>query len=57
MDEVHVFVAPRIVGGAEAVPAVSGQGLARVDLASAWGPIAVRQMGGDIYINGRRPGA
>ena len=54
VDEVHVFIAPKIVGGADAPSAVAGNGLAQVGSAFALDSITVEQIGNDVYLRGRR---
>jgi len=52
LDRVHVFVAPRLLGGAHAVPAIGGQGAA---LALDGLPIeawSFEAMEGDLLIHG-----
>jgi diaminohydroxyphosphoribosylaminopyrimidine deaminase/5-amino-6-(5-phosphoribosylamino)uracil reductase len=55
VDEVHVFVAPKIVGGGTAPSAVGGQGIASMDQALTLDRIAIENLDGDLYINGRLP--
>jgi diaminohydroxyphosphoribosylaminopyrimidine deaminase / 5-amino-6-(5-phosphoribosylamino)uracil reductase len=50
IDEVHLFVAPKLLGGASAVTAVGGEGIAQLASAVALGTPAVRQLDGDVYI-------
>jgi diaminohydroxyphosphoribosylaminopyrimidine deaminase/5-amino-6-(5-phosphoribosylamino)uracil reductase len=52
VDEVHVFIAPRIIGGGEGRP-IAGEGAFR--MADAWelGPFTSNQSGEDIYIRAR----
>ncbi|REJ66455.1 MAG: bifunctional diaminohydroxyphosphoribosylaminopyrimidine deaminase/5-amino-6-(5-phosphoribosylamino)uracil reductase RibD [Planctomycetota bacterium] len=53
VDEVHAFVAPKIIGGAEAPAAVGGRG---VDLMSAATQLArptITTTGDDVYVRGR----
>ena len=54
VDEVHVFVASKIVGGAEAPSAVAGRGFAQMGFASTLESVAVERIGDDVYISGRR---
>jgi len=54
VDEVHVFVASKIVGGAEAPSAVAGRGFAHMDFAATLESVAIERIGDDVYINGRR---
>jgi diaminohydroxyphosphoribosylaminopyrimidine deaminase/5-amino-6-(5-phosphoribosylamino)uracil reductase len=52
IDECHVFVAPKVVGGAEAIGPISGAG---VDLMAAAGELIepqIEMVDGDIYIHG-----
>ena len=53
VDEVHVFVAPKIVGGADAISAVGGHGFSQLDSACALDSLTILQAVNDIYINGR----
>lgn len=58
IDEVHVFVAAKLVGGAEAPGPIAGQGVAEMSAALSLDAREVRQLGSDVYIRGRvaRPG-
>jgi diaminohydroxyphosphoribosylaminopyrimidine deaminase/5-amino-6-(5-phosphoribosylamino)uracil reductase len=53
VDEVHVFIAPRIVGGASATMPVAGRGVATI--AESLRLTGVRQCNceGDVYLSGR----
>src|SRR5262245_6389393 len=53
VDEVHVFVAPRLAGGASARPAVAGKGVARIADALPLSEWQVRELDGDVYLHGR----
>lgn len=55
VDEVHVFVAPRLFGGATAPGPVAGEGCEEVS--EGWGltGLKVERLGDDIYLHGRRP--
>ncbi len=53
VDEVHVFIAPKIVGGREAVGPVGGLGMAEVPELSSLLRTTVRQFGDDVLIEGR----
>lgn len=53
IDEWHVFIAPKIVGGAAAPTPVGGTGLAQVPAAPSLDDVAVRTMDGDVYVHGR----
>lgn len=53
IDEAHIFVAPKIVGGASAITPVGGLGFA--EMSEAWklqNPVT-RLLGDDLYIRGR----
>ena len=53
IDEVHVFVAPKLLGGATAPTAVAGGGIATVTEALELEKPEVRQVGGDVYLHAR----
>lgn len=53
VDRLLWFVAPKIVGGAQAVPAVAGRGAARMDDALVLEDLVVRRIGGDLLLDGR----
>ena len=57
VDEVHVFVAPKIIGGHKAVAPVSGLGLAEVPELSSLRNMTIQQFGEDILIEGRIHGS
>ncbi len=53
IDEVHVFIAPKLIGGIEAVSPIAGRGIEQLaDALSLDGP-AVEQLDTDIYVHGR----
>lgn len=52
VDEVHVFVAPKLLGGAAAT-SVGGQGRERIELADLVDQPQVESLDGDVYIRGR----
>jgi diaminohydroxyphosphoribosylaminopyrimidine deaminase / 5-amino-6-(5-phosphoribosylamino)uracil reductase len=52
IDEVHVFIAPKIIGGAGPSP-MGGEGLAKMADAKVLQNAAVSQLGADLYIHGR----
>jgi diaminohydroxyphosphoribosylaminopyrimidine deaminase / 5-amino-6-(5-phosphoribosylamino)uracil reductase len=54
VDEVHVFIAPKIAGGAGAPAPVAGKGLAQMGSVFALDSMAVEQIGNDVYLRGRR---
>ena len=53
IDEVHVFIAPKLAGGGEAPGPIAGRGVEAISAALALEDIAVREIAGDIYIHGR----
>ena len=57
IDEVHVFVAPKLLGGAMAPSPIGGQGLAEMSAALALKTTHVERLGNDLHIHGhvKRP--
>ena len=53
IDEVHVFIAPKLAGGGEAPGPIAGRGVDAISAALPLEDIAVRQIDGDIYLRGR----
>jgi diaminohydroxyphosphoribosylaminopyrimidine deaminase/5-amino-6-(5-phosphoribosylamino)uracil reductase len=53
IDEVHVFIAPKLLGGSQALTPVGGLGLAMMSEAHGLDEVSVEQLGGDIYVSGR----
>ncbi|MBW2257878.1 MAG: bifunctional diaminohydroxyphosphoribosylaminopyrimidine deaminase/5-amino-6-(5-phosphoribosylamino)uracil reductase RibD [Deltaproteobacteria bacterium] len=53
VDRIIWFVAPKIVGGVDAIPAVGGLGTARMDQALRLRDLAVRRVGEDLMLDGR----
>ncbi len=53
IDEVHVFVAPRLAGGERAVSPVGGRGRPRIPESSDLVQTEIRQFDGDVFIHGR----
>lgn len=53
VDEIHVFVAPRVFGGREAPSAVGGAGIRLPDEAWQLHQVAFHHVGDDMYIRGR----
>ena len=53
IDEVHAFVAPKLVGGSAATPVISGKGITTIQDAVEISDWHVTQVGGDLYIQGR----
>lgn len=53
VDELHVFVAPKIVGGQEALSPVGGLGLEQVRALESLTKVDVQRFGNDVLIRGR----
>ncbi len=53
VDEVHVFVAPKIVGGTAALSPIGGLGMAQVSEDASINGMVVQQFGNDLLIEGR----
>ncbi|MDZ7617739.1 MAG: dihydrofolate reductase family protein, partial [Patescibacteria group bacterium] len=53
IDEVHAFIAPKVVGGAEASSPVAGQGIAGMADAMVIPSPAIQVLGRDVYVSGR----
>jgi len=53
IDEVHVFIAPKLVGGATARGPVAGKGIEQLSQAIWLEAPQIRQVGSDVYIHGR----
>jgi diaminohydroxyphosphoribosylaminopyrimidine deaminase/5-amino-6-(5-phosphoribosylamino)uracil reductase len=53
VDELHVFVAPKIVGGQEALSPVGGLGLEQVRALESLTRVDVQRFGNDVLIRGR----
>lgn len=53
IDEVHVFLAPKLLGGTQAPTPIAGQGISQIAEALALDSIQVRQLGSDLYVCGR----
>jgi len=53
LDEVHVFIAPKLVGGAKAPGPIAGEGIEKLSAALKLDAPEVQQVGSDIYLNGR----
>jgi diaminohydroxyphosphoribosylaminopyrimidine deaminase/5-amino-6-(5-phosphoribosylamino)uracil reductase len=52
IDEVHMFVAPMLIGGSNAPTPVGGEGMARVGDAVTFQDWQVTQVEGDVYWRG-----
>jgi len=53
VDEVQVFIAPKIAGGETALSPVAGVGLERMTEALKLADIAIEELDGDVYVHGR----
>lgn len=53
VDEVHAFIAPRLIGGADAPTPIAGVGLAEMSQALVLDDPVVCQVGSDVYVSGR----
>ena len=53
IDEVHVFIAPKLCGGGQAPGPIGGQGLERMADALSLADLQVQQVGPDLYLKGR----
>jgi diaminohydroxyphosphoribosylaminopyrimidine deaminase/5-amino-6-(5-phosphoribosylamino)uracil reductase len=53
IDEVHVFIAPKLVGGSSSPTAVGGHGIAEMSAALQLESPQVRQLSDDVYITAR----
>jgi diaminohydroxyphosphoribosylaminopyrimidine deaminase/5-amino-6-(5-phosphoribosylamino)uracil reductase len=53
VDEVHVFIAPKVVGGTSAVNPIGGAGIERVAQALQLADICIEELDGDVYVHGR----
>lgn len=53
VDEVHVFIAPKIIGGDAAPSPIAGAGAHRVADALALADITIEELDGDVYVHGR----
>jgi diaminohydroxyphosphoribosylaminopyrimidine deaminase/5-amino-6-(5-phosphoribosylamino)uracil reductase len=53
IDEVHAFIAPKLIGGAEASGPVGGNGIERMAQAVKLSAPRIEQCGGDVYLHGR----
>ncbi|HET6426326.1 MAG TPA: bifunctional diaminohydroxyphosphoribosylaminopyrimidine deaminase/5-amino-6-(5-phosphoribosylamino)uracil reductase RibD, partial [Planctomycetaceae bacterium] len=54
LDEYHVFIAPKLVGGATARSPLSGIGLDTIPTTASLQGVSCRMLDGDLYLHGRR---
>lgn len=55
LDEVHVFIAPKLVGGARGLTPVGGMGIAEMQQALRLEQVQIQQLEGDVYVQGEFP--
>lgn len=53
VDEVHVFIAPKIAGGGSSPSPVGGEGVERMGAALQLADITIEELDGDVYVHGR----
>jgi diaminohydroxyphosphoribosylaminopyrimidine deaminase/5-amino-6-(5-phosphoribosylamino)uracil reductase len=53
IDEVHVFIAPKLLGGTAAAGPIAGQGIDEIAQALSLDDPAMEQVGSDVYVHGR----
>ena len=53
IDEVHAFIAPKLIGGDSAIPVIGGEGLDKMSLAAMLESPTIQLTGQDIYVRGR----
>jgi diaminohydroxyphosphoribosylaminopyrimidine deaminase/5-amino-6-(5-phosphoribosylamino)uracil reductase len=53
IDEVHVFIAPKLIGGAPAPGPIAGEGIEQLSQALSLEGPKVQQLGPDTYVHGR----
>jgi diaminohydroxyphosphoribosylaminopyrimidine deaminase/5-amino-6-(5-phosphoribosylamino)uracil reductase len=53
IDEVHVFLAPKLVGGAAAITPMAGIGLDQIPSFENITELEVQQLESDLYLHGR----
>jgi diaminohydroxyphosphoribosylaminopyrimidine deaminase/5-amino-6-(5-phosphoribosylamino)uracil reductase len=53
IDEVHTFIAPKLIGGESAISVIGGEGLEKMSLAMQLESPEIKLVGQDIYVRGR----
>src|SRR4051812_15368592 len=53
VDEMHVFIAPKLAGGTGAPGPVGGTGIGRMSAALKLADITIEELDGDVYVHGR----
>jgi diaminohydroxyphosphoribosylaminopyrimidine deaminase / 5-amino-6-(5-phosphoribosylamino)uracil reductase len=56
IDEYHIFIAPKLVGGQAAPSPLAGIGLVQIPTDPSLQDVSVTPLDGDLYIHGRRSG-
>lgn len=54
IDEVHAFIAPKLIGGARALSPIGGEGIERMSDALLIGEMNAESVGDDVYCHGFR---
>ena len=54
LDELHVFIAPKLIGGAGAPSPIAGDGVARLAEALNFADVEVALLGADVHVHARR---
>ncbi len=52
VDEIHVYIAPKIVGGTPSVVPNHGQGVLRMDIANLIEDLRIQLIGSDLFLSG-----
>ena len=50
VDEVHLFVGPKLIGGANSKSPVAGIGMTRIEQCRAWRRDSLKTLGDDVYV-------
>jgi diaminohydroxyphosphoribosylaminopyrimidine deaminase/5-amino-6-(5-phosphoribosylamino)uracil reductase len=50
VDEIHVFVGPKVIGGAQSKPPVGGRGVDAITQSAGWITETIESMDGDAYM-------
>jgi diaminohydroxyphosphoribosylaminopyrimidine deaminase/5-amino-6-(5-phosphoribosylamino)uracil reductase len=53
IDEAHVFITPKLVGGSHAPSPFGGTGIDRIANALRLADVTIEELGGDVYVHGR----
>ncbi len=55
IDEVHAFIAPKLIGGSQAPSPIGGLGISQMDLALPLQRLTFEQLGEDLHVHGYLP--